>query len=146
MTVMTTRHADAVWEGDLQSGIGHMKAHHGGFETQFSFASRFEDGGFTSPEDLVAAAQAGCYAMALSHGLATGGHVPDRVEANATVQFGPDPAGGFHISEIHLVVRATVPGISEEAFQQAAEDTKVGCPISKLFTGTTITLDAKLTG
>lgn len=143
---MTIRHADAVWEGDLRSGNGYMKAHHGGFETQFSFASRFEDGDLTSPEDLVAAAQAGCYAMALSHGLASGGHVPDRVEAHATVMLGPDPAGGFHISEINLVVRAVVPGITEEAFQEAAEATRVGCPISKLFAGTTITLDAQLAG
>ncbi|MDE2732328.1 MAG: OsmC family peroxiredoxin [Bacteroidota bacterium] len=143
---MIVRHADAVWEGDLKSGRGHMKEHQGGFETEFTFASRTEDGGLTSPEDLVAAAQASCYAMALSNELASNGNVADRVEAHATVNFGPDPAGGFHISEINLVVRAAVPGISEEAFQQAAEATRVGCPISKLFTGTTITLDAQLTG
>ena len=133
-------------EGDLQSGNGHMKAPHGGFETDYTFASRFQDGNLTSPEDLVAAAQAGCYAMALSHGLSEGGHVPDRVEADATVHFGPDPAGGFHIAEIKLVVRASVPGISEAAFQEAAEATRTGCPISKLFTGTTISVDAQLVG
>lgn len=141
---MTIRHADAVWEGDLRSGNGHMKAHHGGFESPFSFASRFEDGDLTSPEDLVAAAQAGCYAMALSNELASGGHVPARVEAKATVKLGPDPAGGFHISEINLAVHANVPGITEQAFQAAAEATRVGCPISKLFAGTTITVDAHL--
>ena len=141
---MTIRNADAVWEGDLRSGHGNMKAHHGGFETPFSFASRFEDGDLTSPEDLVAAAQAGCFAMALSHGLASGGHTPTRVEAKATVHFGPDPAGGFHISKIDLVVRASVPGIDNKAFQAAAEETKTGCPISKLFTGAPISLDAQL--
>ncbi len=141
---MTTRHADAIWEGDLRSGHGNMKAPRGNFETPFSFASRFEDDDLTSPEDLVAAAQAGCFAMALSHGLTSGGHTPTRVEAKASVHFGPDPAGGFHISEIALVVRATVPGIDNEAFQAAAEETKTGCPISKLFTGTTIKLDAQL--
>ena len=141
---MTIRHADAVWEGDLRSGNGTMKAHHGGFETPFSFASRFEDGDLSSPEDLVAAAQAGCYAMALSHALATDGYTPTPVRAAAAVHFGPDPAGGFHISKIALVVHAKVPDITNEAFHAAATATATDCPISKLFKGAPIELDAQL--
>ena len=114
-------------------------------EQSFTFISRAErsEDGY-GPEELVAAAHAGCYAMALSNGLASCGHTPERVHASATVHFGPDPAGGLHISRIDLVVKATVPGLGEDTFQEFAAKAKTGCPISKLFAGTTIVLDAAL--
>ena len=115
-----------------------------GLELDYSFASRMESGEGSSPEELVAAAHAGCYAMALSHELASSGHTPDSVHATAVVQFGPDPAGGFHIPRIDLTVRARVPGLDAETFQTFAESARVGCPISKLYAGTEIGLDAAL--
>jgi len=121
-----------------------MKTDRGGFASPFSFASRFGDEEKVSPEDLVAAAHAGCFAMALSNGLSMGGHVPDHVHAGATVTLGPDPAGGFHISTIHLTVNAKVAGLDDATFQAAVEDTRTGCPISKLYAGTEIIVDATL--
>ena len=143
---MTIRSAEATWQGDLQSGNGTMHTERGNFSTPFTFASRFGDDTDISPEDLVAAAHAGCFAMALSHGLATGGHVPTRVQARATVNLGPDPAGGFHIGTIEITVEAEVPGLSQDAFQEAVEATRTGCPISKLYAGAQISVDATLQG
>ncbi len=142
---MVIRQSEASWEGDLRSGHGSIKTGRSGQEQGFSFASRLESGEGTSPEELVAAAHAGCYAMALSNELASSGHTPERVDASAVVQFGPDPAGGFHIPRIDLTVRARVPGLDAETFQEFAEGARVGCPISKLYAGTTIGLDAELT-
>ena len=141
---MTIRTASAQWQGDLKSGNGTIESGRGGLKTPFTFASRFGDEVNISPEDLVAAAHAGCFAMALSHGLSEGGHVPDSVNAHAKVSLGPDPAGGFHIATIHLTVDAQVPGLDDATFQDAVEGTRTGCPISKLFAGTTITVEATL--
>ena len=141
---MTVRTAQATWQGDLKSGEGSMRTDRGGFETPFTFASRMGDVDNVSPEDLVAAAHAGCFVMALSNGLSSAGHVPRRVHASATVNFGPDPAGGHHIASIDLTVDANVPGLDDATFQAAVEDTRTGCPISKLYAGTTIAVKATL--
>ncbi len=143
---MTERTAEATWQGDLKAGNGTMKTARGRFESPFTFASRFGDVVNISPEDLVAAAHAGCFAMALSHELSSGGHVPERVHASATVNLGPDPAGGFHVASIDITVAADVPGLDEATFQAAVEATRTGCPISKLYAGTTIGVDATLAG
>ena len=141
---MAVSTSDASWHGDLRSGNGSMRIGPEGRSRPYTFASRFEGGDGASPEELVAAAHAGCYAMALSNDLASNGHTPDTVHATATVHMGPDPAGGVLIASIDLVVRARVPGLTEEVFQSYAQAAKTGCPISKLCAGTSITLDAVL--
>lgn len=133
-----TRTAHAVWEGGLLDGKGSVSA---GSSSLFSalpvsWASRTEAvDGRTSPEELLAAAHASCYCMALSFGLANAGTPPAKLEASATVTFAPAPAGGFHVQSSHLVVKGTVPGMTAEAFQAAAEGAKDGCPISKAMAG-----------
>jgi len=141
---MSVNYANASWEGDLKSGNGHIKTERGSLSTPFTFGSRFEGNPGIGPEDLVAAAISGCFSMALSNELDGRGNTVSRVDTRATVTLGPDPAGGFHISSIDLVVRASVPGIGNDAFQEAAEATRTGCPIAKLYAGTTINLDAQL--
>ncbi len=144
MSVNSVNHANASWEGDLKSGNGQIKTDRGSLETPFTFGSRFEGDPGIGPEDLAAAAIAGCFSMALSNELDGRGNTANRVDTRASVKFGPDPAGGFHISSIDLVVRADVPGIDDDAFQDAAEATRTGCPISKLYAGTAINVDAAL--
>ncbi len=140
---MPTRSASAVWEGDLKSGKGKMKLSSGAWEGAYSFASRFEEGTGTNPEELAAAAHAGCFSMALSHGLATAGHTPTRVSTTAKVHLEKRPEG-FRIPVIELVTEAVVPGLDEKTFREQAEAAKKGCPISNLFTGAEIRLSAKL--
>ena len=140
---MPTRNADAVWEGDLKSGKGTMKLGSGAFQGQYSFASRFEQGTGTNPEELIAAAHAGCFSMALSHALAQAGHPPKRVHTTAKVHL-EKTEGGFAIPRIDLVTEAQVPGIDAAAFRQQAESAKQNCPVSKLLKGAQINLDAKL--
>lgn len=140
---MPTRTANATWTGDLPSGAGTMSA--GPFQnTPYSFASRFENGSGTNPEELIAAAHAGCYAMALSNILADAGHTPERVTTTATVHLEMLEDGGPTITTIDLAVEAEVPGLDADAFQEHAETAKVGCPVSKALAGPDITLDAKL--
>ncbi len=141
---MSVNHATASWEGNLKSGNGHLKTERGSLDTPFTFASRFEGDPGVGPEDLVAAAISGCFSMALSNELDGRGNTVKRVDTRASVTLGPDPAGGFHISSIDLVVRANVSGVDESVFKDAANATKKGCPIAKLFAGTTIHLDAQL--
>lgn len=141
---MSQNHANASWEGDLKSGHGQIKTERGSLNTPFTFSSRFEGSPGIGPEDLVAAAIAGCFSMALSNELDGRGTTATRVDTRASVTLGPDPAGGFHISRIDLVVQAEVPGVKESAFQDAAEATRNGCPIAKLYAGTTLNLDAQL--
>jgi len=141
---MSVSRSEAEWSGDLHTGSGTMKVGESRWEGAYSFHSRFGDGAGANPEEFVAAAHAGCYSMAFSHTLATNGYVPTRVHTVATVHLGPDPAGGFHISRIDLVTEAEVPGIDEATFLTHAEAAKVGCPVSKLYAGTEITLSATL--
>jgi lipoyl-dependent peroxiredoxin len=142
---MPTRNAEAVWEGDLKSGKGTMKLGSGAYQGQYSFASRFEQGTGTNPEELIAAAHAGCFSMALSHALAQAGHPPKRVHTTAKVHL-EKTEGGFAIPRIDLVTEAQVPGIDATAFRQQAESAKQNCPVSKLLKAAQITLDAKLVG
>jgi lipoyl-dependent peroxiredoxin len=142
---MPTRNAEAVWEGDLKSGKGTMTLGSKAYSGAYSFQSRFESGAGTNPEELIAAAHAGCFSMAFSHGLAQAGHPPRRVHTTAKVHL-TQSGGGFSIPKIELVTDADVPGIDPAKFKQLAEDAKKNCPVSKLLAAAEITLDAKLTG
>jgi lipoyl-dependent peroxiredoxin len=142
----TERRADVVWQGDLVSGAGTIeKVTSGAFGAlDVSWASRAEEpGGKTSPEELIAAAWAACYSMALSNGLAKAGHAPERLETSATVTFQP----GEGIVKGALAVRASVPGVDSDEFAELAEEARKNCPVSKALTGVPeITLDASLAG
>jgi osmotically inducible protein OsmC len=140
---MPVRSADAVWEGDLKGGRGKIKFESGAFEGQYSFSSRFESGTGTNPEELIAAAHAGCFSMAFAHGLSQAGFPPRKVHTTAKVHLEKGDAG-FAIPRIELVTEAEVPKIDEAAFQQQAETAKKNCPVSKLLAAAEITLQAKL--
>ena len=120
-----------------------VKLGSGAYQGQYSFSSRFESGTGTNPEELIAAAHAGCYSMALSAGLERAGHNPNSVETEAKVHLSPAD-GGFKISRIDLVATADVPGLDNDAFQQAAQAAKEGCPVSKALAAVEITLNATL--
>ena len=141
---MPKRTASAVWNGSLTEGNGTMRMGSGAYEGPYSFQSRFEEGDGTNPEELIAAAHAGCFSMAFSNELAKAGHTPTRVATKATVHLGPDPAGGVHIGKIELSCEAQVPGIDNAKFQEIAAGAKKNCPISKLLAAAEIVLDAKL--
>ncbi len=135
--------AEATWQGDLAGGSGTVRVASGAFPEQpltwHARAESRESG--TSPEELIAAAHAGCFAMALSFGLGQAGHPPERLDTSARVSF----QAGQGITGIHLTVRGRVPGLDEEAFRQAAEGAKANCPVSKALAGVpAITLDAAL--
>ena len=141
---MAIRTADAEWQGNLQSGQGQMRLGSGAFEGNYSFRSRMGDGsGGTNPEELIGAAHAGCYSMALSAMLAGASFTPTRVHTSARVHFNPIE-GGFAIGPIDLEVEAVVPGIDEATFQRIAQDAKVNCPVSKTLASTPINLKATL--
>jgi lipoyl-dependent peroxiredoxin len=140
---MAVRTADAQWEGSLQEGTGTMRLGSGAFEGRYSFASRFEDGPGTNPEELIGAAHAGCFSMALSGGLSRAGHPPTRVHTTARVHIERGDAG-FGITRVELQTEAEVPGLDEQAFREQAETAKATCPVSRALAGTEITLDAKL--
>ena len=124
--------ATAQWEGNLMSGKGSTSAASGTFrDAGLSWKARTEGAASaTTPEELLAAAHASCFSMALSHGLAQGGHPPTRLETSCVVEFGPKRTGGFEVRSSTLEVKGWVPGVDEAAFQKAAEDAKNGCPIS----------------
>jgi lipoyl-dependent peroxiredoxin len=138
---MAIRKAQAVWQGSLREGNGKMKF--GTFEGPFTFASRFEEGPGTNPEELVGAAHAGCFSMALSSGLGKAGFTPESIQTVATVTLG-SVEGKSRITNIHLECQAKVPGIDAATFAKIAEDTRTGCPISAALAATNITLDARL--
>ena len=140
---MAIRNASAAWEGGLKGGTGRFEGESGAISAKYDFGSRFGDQGGTNPEELLAAAEAACFSMALAAGLEGAGHAPTRVETKAacTVE---KVADGFAITTMRLRVTAVVPGIDDAAFQQIAAATKTGCPVSQALTGTTITLDAAL--
>jgi osmotically inducible protein OsmC len=140
---MPKRTAQARWEGGVPAGSGTMKLGSGAFEGAYSFSSRFEDGTGTNPEELIGAAHAGCFSMALSLALTQEGTPPDSIQTDATVHLLKD-GEGFSIKRIDLVTRARVPGIDADGFQQAAQGAKENCPVSKVLTGAEITLDAQL--
>ncbi len=137
------RKAEARWSGDLKSGKGSVKLGSGAFEGPYSFVSRFESGTGTNPEELLGAAHAGCFTMALSHALATAGHTPTSVTTTATVHL-MKTGTAFGITGIDLVTRGQVPGVSAAEFQRLAEDAKVNCIISRALAAVPMTLDARL--
>ncbi|MBL1214273.1 MAG: OsmC family peroxiredoxin [Ignavibacteriae bacterium] len=137
---MSTHYAKAKWEGTLKDGKGKMNFT--GYDGPFNFKSRFEGGAETSPEELVGAANAGCFSMFLSALLTKKELTATSIETKATVELGED--NGPKITSILLECEAVVPGLSEEDFQELAAEAKAKCPISRLFTGTDITLKAKL--
>jgi osmotically inducible protein OsmC len=142
---MPVRSAQAVWEGSSREGKGRIRAEGGGFEGPYSYGSRFEDGAGTNPEELLAAAHAACFAMALSSRLTKAGTPPTRVQARSNVTI-DKVEGDWGVTGIRLAVEAVVPGASAADFQRLAEDARVNCPISRALRAVPITLEAKLTG
>ncbi len=142
---MTTRTAHARWEGGIEQGSGRVETGSGTLQAPYSFASRFKEGKGTNPEELLGAAHAGCFAMALTLMLEHAGFKPEYVDATAQVTIAPHD-GGFRITTSHLVCEASVPGIDEETFQQQADAAKAGCPVSQALAGTEISLAARLAG
>lgn len=137
------RKASAVWTGGIKNGNGRLTSDSGVLsDTPYSFSTRFESGAGTNPEELIAAAHAGCYAMALSGQLGEAGLTADRIDATASVTLEKSD-GGFAITKVHLDVSAAIPGADESAFRQAANNAKQGCPVSKVLNAA-ITMDARL--
>lgn len=140
---MPVRKAEAVWNGGLRDGAGTMKMQSGAYEGPYSFASRFEEAGGTNPEELIAAAHAGCFSMALSAALGEAGFPPTRIATSASVHL--EKVGeGFGITRINLSTDATVPGIDDAKFQEIANQAKENCPVSKALKAVEITLEARL--
>jgi lipoyl-dependent peroxiredoxin len=137
------RKASAVWKGGLKDGKGTISTDSGVLaNTQYSFGTRFEEGKGTNPEELIAAAHAGCFSMALSGQLGNAGMTADEISTSATVTLEKTDAG-FTVTSVHLDVTAKVPGADPKAFETAANNAKAGCPISRLLNAK-ITMDAKL--
>ena len=137
------RKATAVWNGGLKDGRGTISTESGVLsDTQYSFSTRFEEGIGTNPEELIAAAHAGCFSMALSGQLANAGLTAERINTTATVTLEKTDAG-FTITAVHLDVKAKVPGAEQQAFETAANNAKAGCPVSRLLKAE-ITLEAQL--
>ncbi|ETX14549.1 peroxiredoxin [Roseivivax halodurans JCM 10272] len=143
---MIDKYGTAQWKGDLQSGKGHVSTESGALnDTPYGFNTRFEGEPGSNPEELVGAAHAACYSMALSMILGQHDATPDSIDTKATVSLEKD-GDGFSVKKVHLDVTASVPGMDESQFMEAANAAKDGCPISKLYAGGTaqITMDAKL--
>ncbi len=138
------RSASAVWHGGLKDGKGTISTQSGALkETQYSFSTRFENGVGTNPEELIAAAHAGCFTMALSAQLTDANLVPDTLETTAVVTMEKTDDGPT-ITKIHLTTKAQVPGAEKDKFDELAKKAKEGCPISRLLKAAEITLDARL--
>jgi lipoyl-dependent peroxiredoxin len=139
------RNASAEWNGGIKHGNGKISTDSGVLtDTQYSFSTRFEDGIGTNPEELIAAAHAGCFSMALSGQLGQAGLTADSINTKASVKL-DKVEGGFAITSVHLEVRAAIPGADEAAFMTAANNAKAGCPVSKVLNAE-ITMDATLEG
>lgn len=140
---MFKRTASAVWQGDLKSGKGTISSQTGVLkDTPYAFVNRFDNVPGTNPEELIAAAHAGCFSMAFAHGLAGAGHAPDNVATTASATF-EQVDGQWTISTIHLETTAKVPGIDQTTFDKIAAESKAGCPVSRVLKAN-ITLNAKL--
>lgn len=141
---MIKKHGSANWKGGLKDGTGTVSTETGALDQQnYGFKSRFEDGSNTNPEELIGAAHAACFSMALSMILGQSDLTADNIDTKASVSL-EKKDGGFAITRIHLDVSASVPNASEDQFMDAANAAKAGCPVSKALTGTEITMDAKL--
>ncbi|MFJ4144855.1 OsmC family protein [Pseudomonas sp. NPDC089734] len=137
--------ASAHWEGDLKSGIGSISTETGVLrEAPYGFKARFEGGKGTNPEELIGAAHAGCFSMALSMILGNAGFKADSIDTQAEVTLDQD-SGGFSITAVHLILKAKVPGASQQQFDELTKQAKEGCPVSKVLNAR-ITLDATLLG
>lgn len=144
---MPTRTARTGWTGTLENGSGQVEMTSSGvgtYEVSFPRRTAEDAGGFTSPEELIAAAHSACYAMQLSALIGQAGGTPQALDVQADVSLGPDPAGGFRLTGIKLTVRGEVEGLDAAQFAKAAADAKAGCPVSKALTGVDITLDAQI--
>lgn len=140
---MTTRKASALWKGNLKDGSGTISTESGVLSnSQYGFKSRFESGKGTNPEELIGAAHAGCFSMALSLILQEAGFTADKIETHAAITL-DKVADGFAITSSHLEVTAKIPGVDAAKFQELADKAKVGCPISKVL-DTKITMNARL--
>jgi lipoyl-dependent peroxiredoxin len=139
---MPTRTAHAEWNGAIDSGQGTMAFGSGAFEGPYSFQSRMQDGPGTNPEELIGAAHAGCFSMALSLILGGGGHTPESISTDAAVSF-EQQGEGWAITGIELTTRGKVPGLDEDGFRQAAETAKEACPVSQALS-VPVTLNATL--
>ncbi len=142
---MTTRTSSARWQGDLKSGSGTLALGSGAFSGEYTFASRFEEGPGTNPEELLGAAHAACFSMSLSNILAQDGATVNSVETDATVHL-ERVDGSPRITKVVLTTVGDVPGLDQTAFAEKAEVAKAGCPVSNLFTGAEITVEATLRG
>jgi osmotically inducible protein OsmC len=140
---MAVRNAEANWQGGLQDGKGTMALGSGAFEGQYSVNSRFEEGTGTNPEELIAAAHAGCFSMALAGALEGEGHAAEDIKTTARVKI-EKTGDGFTITQSALKTVVKASGIADATFQEIAADTKDGCPVSKALAGTDITLEAEL--
>lgn len=140
---MPVRTSEAEWQGDLPSGKGNMRFGGGAWQGAYSFASRFENGTGTNPEELIAAAHAGCFSMAFSNALAKAGFTPKSVRTRAHLHLDKVDAG-FKITGVDLETEGQVPGIDAGRFQEIAEDAKKNCPVSKALAAIDIRLNAKL--
>jgi lipoyl-dependent peroxiredoxin len=140
---MPTRNAEAVWEGSLKEGNGKMKFGSGAYEGAYTWSSRFENAQGTNPEELLGAAHAGCFSMSLSSNLGKAGFTPTHIHTTARVTLEPVD-GKTRITRIALDTQASVPGISDEQFQQVATIAKEGCPVSVALASVPITMTAKL--
>lgn len=140
---MPERTAHAHWEGAVKAGQGSIGVGSGAFESEYSFGSRFEDGGGTNPEELLGAAHAGCFTMALALGLTEADHPPARIDTTAHVSI-EKQSDGFRITHIVLRTEAVVPDIDASEFDRQAESAKTNCPVSRALAGTTIELEATL--
>jgi osmotically inducible protein OsmC len=140
---MPVRNASAVWEGDLKQGGGTVKLGSGAFEGKYSFNTRFEGAPGTNPEELIGAAHAGCFSMALAHALSGAGHTVTSITTTATVHLTKGDKG-YGISGIDLATRGVVPGLPEADFKRFAEETKVGCIVSRALAAVPTQLDAQL--
>src|SRR5271155_4190754 len=144
---MPTRTARTAWTGSIQEGKGLVEltsSKIGTYEVSFPRRAADEAGGYTSPEELIAAAHSACYAMALSGGIGRAGGTTQALDVQADVTLGPDPAGGFRLTGIKLTVRGEVEGLDDAQFAEVAQDAKASCPVSKALTGVDISLDAEL--
>src|SRR3954466_14684733 len=138
------RKGSAVWKGGLKDGKGTVSTDSGVLkDSQYSFSTRFENGIGTNPEELLAAAHAGCFSMALSGQLGAANMTAESINTTATVTL-DKVEGGFAITKVHLDVTARIPGANQQAFDTAANNAKAGCPVSKLFKGAEISMAAKL--
>ena len=140
---MAIRTAEAVWSGSLREGAGELAVESGAFRGPYTFKARFEDGKETNPEELLGAAHAGCFTMALTAALGREKVVPQEIRTTAAVHLDPGPAG-FSIPRIELTTRARIPGMNAKHFAELAADAKKNCPVSKALAGVEISLDAAL--